>query len=279
MATAGARRERDHAAEPAHLARRDLGLGMGVRPVGQPRVADPVDVVARGQEAGDARPRSPQCRSTRRASVRSPRRTRKQSNGPGTAPIAFWRNRSRSARSSRSVTAIPLTVSEWPARYFVAEWNTMSAPSASGRWMAGEANVLSTTSSGRSPRAPWMGVEPLGDRLDVDHLEMRVRRRLEPDEPGPSRRGPSRSAPAGSVARSSQRVTTPRGPGDPLEVPPRAAVDVVAGEDRLARSDELGDRRRRGRAAGEGDPVRPPSSAATARSSRSRVGFWVRAYS
>ncbi len=33
----------------------------------------------------------------------------------------------------------------------MAEWNTMSAPIVSGRWMAGDANVLSTTISGRRP--------------------------------------------------------------------------------------------------------------------------------
>jgi len=48
------------------------------------------------------------------------------------------------------VTAIPRIVSEWPPRYFVAEWNAMSAPSASGFWRAGEANVLSTTRNGRA---------------------------------------------------------------------------------------------------------------------------------
>ena len=87
---------------------------------------------AAGEERARPRRRSPTCRSTRRWSVRSPRRTRKQSSGPGTPPIAFWRNRSRSATASSLVTATPTTVSEWPARYFVAEWNTMSAPSSSG---------------------------------------------------------------------------------------------------------------------------------------------------
>ena len=82
-----------------------------------------------------------------------PRSTRKQSSGPGTPPIAFWRNRRRSATASSLVTATPQIVSLCPARYFVAEWNTMSAPSARGCWMAGEANVLSMTMSGRRPPA------------------------------------------------------------------------------------------------------------------------------
>ncbi len=66
-------------------------------------------------------------------------------------PIAFWRKRSRSATASSDVAATPRIVSEWPARYFVALWKTMSAPCVSGRWMAGVANVLSTTISGRRP--------------------------------------------------------------------------------------------------------------------------------
>ena len=57
------------------------------------------------------------------------------------------------------MTATPTTVSECPPRYFVAEWNTTSAPSSSGRWIAGEANVLSITSSGGggrpAPPARW----------------------------------------------------------------------------------------------------------------------------
>jgi len=49
------------------------------------------------------------------------------------------------------VTATPRIVSLWPARYFVAEWKTMSAPRSSGRCRIGEAKVLSTTTSGRGP--------------------------------------------------------------------------------------------------------------------------------
>ena len=45
----------------------------------------------------------------------------------------------------------PPTTSEWPPRYFVVECTTTSAPSASGCWRYGVANVLSTTT--RAPRA------------------------------------------------------------------------------------------------------------------------------
>ena len=123
------------------------------------------------------------CRSTRRGSVRSPRSTRKQSNGPGHAAHRVLQESQALRDSSKSlVTATPTTVSECPPRYFVAEWNTMSAPSSSGRWSAGEANVLSTTTSGPLPARgrPFVGGRRRG--LDVDELQERVRRRLEPDQ-------------------------------------------------------------------------------------------------
>ena len=85
----------------------DRRLRVRVRPVGEPRVAHPRDVVARRRGTRATASAFAACRSIRRASVRSPRRTRKQSNGPGTAPIAFWRNRRRSATSSSRVTATP----------------------------------------------------------------------------------------------------------------------------------------------------------------------------
>jgi hypothetical protein len=69
----------------------------------------------------------------RRARVLSPRRTSHASNGPGTAPSEFWRNARRSAIVGSFVQAKPPTRSEWPPRYFVVEWTTMSAPSSSGR--------------------------------------------------------------------------------------------------------------------------------------------------
>ena len=63
--------------------------------------------------------------------------------GPGQlAPLA------QPARgSSDAATAAPSSRSEWPPRYFVAECMTRSAPSSSGRWTSGVANVLSTTTS------------------------------------------------------------------------------------------------------------------------------------
>src|SRR5690606_19795653 len=94
-----------------------------------------------------------QCRSIRTASVLRPRNTSHASNGPATAPIAFWWYASRSARSSSWTTSAPPTTSEWPPQYLVVEWTTTSAPSASGCCRYGVANVLSTTSSAPASRA------------------------------------------------------------------------------------------------------------------------------
>ena len=78
-------------------------------------------------------------------SVLIPRRTRKQSWGPGMAPTAFWWNfRSVYSASSLVIRPPPMT-SLWPARYLVVDWRTMSAPSASGCCRYGVAKVLSTT--------------------------------------------------------------------------------------------------------------------------------------
>ena len=242
---------------------------MGVRPVGQARVADPVDVVAvrRGSAATAARSPSgarPAARASAARAARGSSRTGRAPRPSRSGGIAAAR-----PRSSRTVTAIPLTVSEWPARYFVAEWNAMSAPSASGRWMAGDANVLSTTSSGRSPRAPrWASSRSatasmsMTLRCGFDGVSSQTSRVV-----APARRAAPRPD---RLARSSQRVVDAAWPGDPLEIAPGAAVHVVAGEDRLAWSDELGDRGRRSGAARERDPVprRPPARRPPARVAR-----------
>ena len=83
----------------------------------------------------------------RRASC-SPRSTSHASNGPATAPMAFWWKRDLlGERRGRCTTSAPPTTSEWPPQYFVVECTTTSAPRVSGCWRYGEAKVLSTTSS------------------------------------------------------------------------------------------------------------------------------------
>ena len=78
--------------------------------------------------------------------------------GRASSRTAPGRHRATSAGTSGArrsvgsfVAAKPPITSEWPPRYFVVEWTTMSAPSSSGRWRYGVANVLSTTT--RAPAA------------------------------------------------------------------------------------------------------------------------------
>ena len=54
-------------------------------------------------------------------------------------------------------TTAPDTESEWPPRYLVAECTTASAPSSSGRWYTGVANVLSTATKASRARATIAG--------------------------------------------------------------------------------------------------------------------------
>ncbi len=96
-----------------------------------------------------------QCRSIRTARVFAPRSTSQASNGPATAPVAFWVNRSRSPSAGSATTTAPPTTSLCPPRYFVVEWTDTSAPSASGCWRYGVAKVLSTAS--RPPTA-WISL-------------------------------------------------------------------------------------------------------------------------
>jgi hypothetical protein len=74
-----------------------------------------------------------------------PRSVSQQSNGEGTAPVAFWRNLTGSNTAASRASTAPWIRSECPARYFVTLWTTRSAPSWKGCWKNGVAKVLSTT--------------------------------------------------------------------------------------------------------------------------------------
>ena len=113
--------------------------------VGEAGVEHALDGVVLLEELGDARARSRSASAcAARASARRAGRARSRS-GPGTAPSDFCRKRRRSAIVGSFVATKPPITSEWPPRYFVVEWTTASAPSSSGRWRYGVANVLSTT--------------------------------------------------------------------------------------------------------------------------------------
>ena len=98
-------------------------------------------------------------------------------NGASTAPRRCRTCATFAKRSSfRRKTSAPPCTSLWPPKYFVVEWSTMSAPSSSGRWSAGVANVLSTSVE----RARLL--RERRDRREVGDLHQRVRRRLHEDQ-------------------------------------------------------------------------------------------------
>ena len=110
-------------------------------------------------------------------------------------------SRPRRMRSARPATT-PAMTSLWPARNFVADSTTRSAPSSSGRHTYGEANVLST-----------MYVAPcswamLGERRVVGHDGRRVGDGLGVDDPGRCGRDgrrPPRSCRSGRRSRRRPR--------------------------------------------------------------------------
>ena len=167
---------REHAAEAVHLPLRERVVRMRC----EAGMDHHLDRRMRLQPFRQ-RLRVSQCARMRRCSVFRPRRARKLSNGPCTAPTEFCRNATCSASSASSpTTSMPPTMSEWPLRYFVAECMTRSAPCSSGRCSAGEAKVLSTTDQQAALLRDGR------DRGDVDDLQQRVGRRFDPDQLRPA---------------------------------------------------------------------------------------------
>jgi hypothetical protein len=126
-------------------------------------------------------------RSMRTASVLTPRSSSQTACGSRTGPKLF-----SSSFTSATVGPLPSTTpavrSEWPPRYFVALWNTRSAPCSSGRKLTGVANVASTMSG--TCRAAGDG----GGGREVRHAQRRVDRHLHQQRGGvrPRRASPSR---------------------------------------------------------------------------------------
>ena len=210
-------------------------MGVGARR--QARIGDPLDVVATGEERGDGGAFAT-CRATRRWSVRSPRRTRKQSNGPGTPPIAFWRKWSRSAigriarhRDAEDRVAVAGEVLRRRVEHDVRAEIERALEGRRGERVVDD-----------EERALGPAGEPLGDRRAAAAMSTTFRSGFVGVSNQTSRvslgqRLPERVGVAGQVRVP--RVDTGR-TADPLEVAVRAAVDVVA-------DDDLGPGRRRAR--------------------------------
>ena len=200
-------------------------------------------------------------RSTRRCRVRRPRSASHASNGPGIAPSRSRRPLSTAHSASSAVTTAPMRTSLWPARYLVAEWTTMSAPSASGCWSRGVAKVLSTTTYAPASWAAAMIVA-----MSASSSAGLVGR-LEPDQ---------RGVLAGRDARRGVGDVDQRGrqPAARLEVGQlaRSAVVGVPRHDHRASRDQVehrGDRREPGGERQRATALERPSASSNA----SQVGL------
>ena len=204
------------------------------------------------------------CRCIRMPRVLMPRDVRNASNGLDTAPAANWVNSTCSATSScpAANTRPPPTMSEWPPRYFVVECTTTSAPSAMGCCSAGDAKVLSTTTS--TPASLPSSASAATSEIFIRGFE------------GVSTQStlvaPSSMAAAHrvEVAGVDGGVTDAPGAEDAADEAVRAAVhvvadhDVVAGRQHRAQQGVLGGEARR-EARGRGCRPRAPRAGSRAR--------------
>ena len=144
------------------------------------------------------------------------------------------------------VATKPPTVSEWPPRYFVVECTTMSAPSSSGCWRYGVANVLSTTriaptSCAASAAARMSTTFSSGFDGDLDPDDARVVVEMVAQVREVLRRDVVEQVALGLVHLRRHAVD--------------AAVDVGDQHDALSRVDEMHERRRRAEPRRERDAV------------------------
>ena len=115
--------------------------------------------------------------------MRSPRKREEHLERAGRGTVQLVGARADVPRPwCRCVIATPASRSACPPMYFVALCTTTSAPSRSGCWRTGVANVLSTATNAPRVLRGW------NDRREVGDLEERVRRRFEPDQVGVGRR-------------------------------------------------------------------------------------------
>ena len=208
------------------------------------------------------------CAAIRRCSVRSPRWTRKQSNGPGTAPTLFWTNRTRSCTSGSRTTTAPPTVSECPPRYLV----TRVHDRVGAQLQRALVDRRRERVVDRDERAP----ADRGDlRLQVDDVQQGVGRRLDPHQLG--------------VLAAARPRSPPDRPGRPTCRSTRTASAPCRPAGTSRRTGRWASRRGRRRSTPRSaarasppsrtrttTPARPPARPSAA-SSAERVGFAERA--
>ncbi len=139
------------------------------------------------------------------------------------------RRAGRAARRRWPITAPP-TTSEWPFRYLVVECTTRSAPSSSGRWKYGRhegvvdgqatrraaGTIAATAAMSASAAAGWSASRPSTSRVF----------------------GSIAAATAAGVARVDVGEARARAAEDLVEQAEGAAVEVVAGDDVIARVEQ-----------------------------------------
>ncbi len=211
-------------------------------PVGGVGAADQLDRDDRA-EAGVADPRHRRvrpsratsstalawARSTRSGRVRRPRRRATPRTVPGTAPSRSRRPLSTSYSSSSRVTTAPISTSECPARYFVAEC-THEVGAVLERALqhgSGEGVVDDGVGTG--------GVRRLDHAGQVDHLQRRVGRALEPDQRGVLAGG-DHGGGVLDVDPHGHRATAQR---EVVELAQAALVGVLRHDDLLAVRDQV----------------------------------------
>ena len=153
-----------------------------------------------------------------------PRRVRNASNGPATAPMAFWWKVTLSARSRSRTTSAPPTTSEWPPQYLVVECTHDVGAQRQRLLEVGRGEGVVDDEQGAGV------VGDRGERLDVADVEQRVGGRLDPDELRLARA--DRRAHRVDVGDRGRAVLEPPHPLDLVEEAEGAAVRVV-GDDHV----------------------------------------------
>ena len=201
-------------------------------------------------------------RATRSARVRSPRWTRKQSNGPGTAPTEFWTKRTRSCSSASAQITRARRRRRSGRR---GTWWSSGRPR-SRRARAGAGRSAWRRCCRRPPRR----LGRLGDDGgDVDLVEQRVGRRLDPDQ---LRLGAQRGAQGVEVALVDEVVGEPEAGEDLVDQAVGAAVEVERQDQVVAGRERRGQQRVGRRHAARERRAVPPSSSPSAARARSGSG-------
>ena len=210
-------------------------------PAGPGRGRAPTAGGRRGTRRPRGRSRSARACAARASSARAGRATSRT--GPGRRRASSGGRRAARRSSGRSSRRSRRSRSEWPPRYFVVEWTTMSAPSSSGRWRYGVAKVLSTATT-----APAACAASATARMSTTFSSGFV------GVSSQTRRVRSSIASTIAVVRGELELVALR-LVDLREEPVGAAVDVVHGDDPLAGRDEVHHRRRRAHAGREREAV------------------------